>query len=266
MPVVALDGSAAGLSADGSTLVLIKPRVAFPRARTTFVVVAATELRVRERVTLKGDFSYDALSPDGRSLYLIEYTSRTDPTRYRVRLYDVPSEQLLPEPVVDPREPDERMRGYPITRATSPDGRWEYTLYDGAGHAPFVHALDTGAAVRCVHRRGRAGGRADPTSTSFGSRSAQDGRIVSVTGRDEPLVLIDAETFRCLRAARGGAARGRATGCGEGDGNAGGGGGTSCSTRRRDSRAGLLGALWPASGCSLVVGRRRRRVVPTSTS
>ena len=31
VPVVALNGSAAGLSADGSTLVLIKPRVAFPQ-------------------------------------------------------------------------------------------------------------------------------------------------------------------------------------------------------------------------------------------
>ena len=47
VPVVAFDGTPAGLSADGSTLVLIKPRVAFPRARTTFVVVAAEALRVR---------------------------------------------------------------------------------------------------------------------------------------------------------------------------------------------------------------------------
>jgi hypothetical protein len=34
------------------------------------------------------------------------------------------------------------MRGYPITRATGPGGRWVYTLYAGGKH-PFIHALDT---------------------------------------------------------------------------------------------------------------------------
>ena len=43
------------------------------------------------------------------------------------------------------------MRGYPITRATSPDGRWAYTLYDGAGAHPFIHALDTtGGEAACI--------------------------------------------------------------------------------------------------------------------
>ena len=43
------------------------------------------------------------------------------------------------------------MRGLPQTRVTSPDGRWEYTLYDGGGGEPFIHALDVveGATV-CI--------------------------------------------------------------------------------------------------------------------
>src|SRR5689334_24409599 len=41
IPAVAYDGSADGLSADGRTLVLIEPRVAFPRERTTLAVVDA---------------------------------------------------------------------------------------------------------------------------------------------------------------------------------------------------------------------------------
>ena len=49
----------------------------------------------------------------------------------------------LPTPIVDKSEPDERMAGLPITRQTTADGRWAYTLYDGAGKEPFVHALDT---------------------------------------------------------------------------------------------------------------------------
>ncbi len=38
-----------------------------------------------------------------------------------------------------------------MTRATSPDGGWEYTLYDGGGAHPFIHALDVveGATV-CI--------------------------------------------------------------------------------------------------------------------
>jgi hypothetical protein len=106
-------------------------------------VLDARRLQPRAVVRLRGDFSFDALSPDGRTMYLIEYTARRDPTRYAVREYDLRRSALLPEPVVDPREPDERMRGMPITRATSRDGRWEYTLYDGAGSYPFVRALDT---------------------------------------------------------------------------------------------------------------------------
>ena len=34
------------------------------------------------------------------------------------------------------------MNGMPIARATSPGGRWVYTLYQNPGGYPFVHALD----------------------------------------------------------------------------------------------------------------------------
>jgi hypothetical protein len=43
------------------------------------------------------------------------------------------------------------MRGAPITRLLSLDGRWAYTLYDGAGGTPFVHALDTATSrAHCI--------------------------------------------------------------------------------------------------------------------
>jgi hypothetical protein len=143
VPVVALDHTASGLSTNGSTLVLINPRRTFPRTRTSFVVLNAKNLHVRRQIVLQGDFSFDALSPDGTRMYLIHYLSRRDPTRYEVRALDVPSGKLLPTPIVDKSEPDERMAGLPITREMTADGRWAYTLYDGAGHEPFVHALDT---------------------------------------------------------------------------------------------------------------------------
>jgi hypothetical protein len=59
-----------------------------------------------------------------------------------VRAYDLRAQRLVADPIVDPHEQG-AMHGSPITRATSPDGRWAYTLYDGAGGTPFIHALDT---------------------------------------------------------------------------------------------------------------------------
>ena len=148
IPAVAIDGTPSGLAADGSRLVVIRPRQRFPRRRTQlaiFEIRSARELRpdpIRPRITLPGDFSFDAISPDGDTIYLVEYLDRRDPTEYRVRALDIASAKLDPEPVLDPEEPPGDMRGYPMTRVTSPDGEWEYTLYDGGGDEPFIHALD----------------------------------------------------------------------------------------------------------------------------
>jgi hypothetical protein len=142
VPVVANDGTSGGLSADGSTLVLTRIARSYPRRHTSFAVIDTEALAPRDTVELDGEWGFDALSPDGRWLYLVEQLSPIDRTRYAVRVYDLENDRLLDEPVVDPREPDEPMRGLPITRATGPEGRWEYTLYAGGQH-PFIHALDT---------------------------------------------------------------------------------------------------------------------------
>ena len=151
IPAVAYDSSASGLSADGSTLVLIQPRQAFPRAVTTFALLAVPSLQLQRIFTLRGDFSFDAISRAGRRMFLINYTAPADPTRYTVRAYDLQAGALLPKPIVDPKETADKMRGAPITRLLSLDGRWAYTLYDGAGGTPFVHALDTATSrAHCI--------------------------------------------------------------------------------------------------------------------
>jgi hypothetical protein len=151
IPAVALDGSPSGLSRDGRTLVVIRPRSSFPQARTKLAILNARTLRTERSLTLRGDFSFDAISPNGRLVYLIQYVAPKDPTRYAVRAYDVARGRLIPGPIIDPHEPDEAMRGFPLTRITSADGRWAYTLYDGGGNHPFVHALDTsGRTARCI--------------------------------------------------------------------------------------------------------------------
>jgi hypothetical protein len=141
IPAVAYDGSPGGISADGRTLVLISPRTRYPRKRTSFAVVDVRRLSVRRQISLRGDFSFDAISPDGLTMYLIEYSPRNS-ANYAVRAYDLAAGHLYREPVVDPSEPDEPMTGAPVTRVASADGRWAYTLYSSSPH-PFVHALDT---------------------------------------------------------------------------------------------------------------------------
>jgi hypothetical protein len=142
VPVVAYDATSGGLSADGATLILMRPPRTYPRRRTKFAVVDTKRLGLRRTIVLKGEWSFDAISPDGSTVYLVQALSRRDPNRYAVRAYDMRAHRLLPEPIVDRSEPDEPMRGVPVTRTTGPGGRWEYTLYAGGEH-PFVHALDT---------------------------------------------------------------------------------------------------------------------------
>jgi hypothetical protein len=171
VPAVDYNGTGGGLSADGKTLVLSHFAFDSPvyPPRTTRLAILDTDLRpqrhlragqrrppgVFSSIELRGHFAFDAISPDGSTIYLIHhFPNLTGPsyvTHYEVRAYDVKSGRLLPEPIIDPDEPEERMEGMPLYRAMSPDGRWAYTLYDGNGKEPFVHALDTvaGRAV-CV--------------------------------------------------------------------------------------------------------------------
>jgi hypothetical protein len=191
IPAVAYDGSASGLSADGRSLALIVPRPGFPRERTTFALLDAATLKPRTTLSLNGDFSFDAMSPNGRWLYLIHYTSPDDPLSYEVRALDTSSGKLDPKPIVDPREPDEAMNGHPLTRATSPDGRWAYTLYEGAEH-PFVHALDTsGRSARCIDLDWLHG-RKDLWQLRFGL----DGRELSVRSGAQAVAVVDTQSFR----------------------------------------------------------------------
>lgn len=149
IPLVGLDGSTDGISHDGSTLVVgdtLQPG----KTTSSFLVIGALRGELRATITLQGDFSFDALSPGARMLYLIQHVSPTDPSKYRVRAYDLGARRLLQRSVIDKTSWEEVMTGRPFTRVTSSSGRWVYTLYTGGAH-PFVHALDTqSATARCI--------------------------------------------------------------------------------------------------------------------
>jgi hypothetical protein len=141
VPIVTFDYGSGGVSADGSTLVIARAPSTYPARRTTMAVLGTGRLHLRRTIELKGDWRFDALSPDASTLFLIQITDRKT-GGYAVRAYDLRAGRLLSEPIVDPSEPDEPMRGSPMTRTNGPGGRWVYTLYSGGEH-PFIHALDT---------------------------------------------------------------------------------------------------------------------------
>jgi hypothetical protein len=197
VPAVAQDGTTTGLSADARTLVLVRPRLSYPQRSTKLAVLDASSLKVRRYVNLHGDFSVDAISPDGRRLYLIQYTSPRNPLAYAVRSLDLRRGRLDRGEIVDPHERDEKMNGLPMSRATSADGRWAYTLYDGMGKAPFVHALDTGARrARCIDLPSL------PTGVSIGALAlAVRGGQLRIDGPNGPVAFVDRRTFAVSRRA-----------------------------------------------------------------
>jgi hypothetical protein len=197
IPLVAYDGTAAGFMPDGRTLMLAQPVFAGQtlRNRTSFAFVDVRKMRLLRTISVAGAFSFDALSPDGRYLYLTEYVSREDPSRYRVRAYDLERNRLLAKIVTDRKSWATEMQGSPVSRL-SVDG-WAYTLYGGGPSRPFIHALDTRhVEAVCIFL---------PWKTSpqhlfdYRLRSDGDGHLVVRGPRGRSLLVVDRQSFRVLK-------------------------------------------------------------------
>jgi hypothetical protein len=145
IPLVTFRGDVGGLSANGRVLVLAQPYAGNGglRTSTSFAILRTKPLAVRTTVRLHGDFGFDALSADGRTLFLIQHVSERNLFSYRVRAYDLRAGKLLAGVIADKRQASWLMDGMPVARATSAGGRWVYTLYSASDNYPFVHALDT---------------------------------------------------------------------------------------------------------------------------
>ena len=199
IPGVDFSGSMTGLSADGQTLILAQIPAGTPHT-TRLLVLDTAPLTIRTRLTLPGWSTVDAISPDGRWLYLIHYAS-PDITKYEVLAYDLPAHRLLAQPVVDPRERDEAMTGIPVNRVMSAGGRWAYTLYLRPSGVPFIHALDTThhravcidlpplatADISSAHLVLMPGGRTLQVEVGGVNRAAIDTQTFRVTRRQPPI-------------------------------------------------------------------------------
>lgn len=195
IPLVAFDGTPGGLSADRRTLVLAS-WVGPDSTVTRFAVFSTPALRLLRTLTLDGRFGFDALSPDGRTLFVNQYVARQDPTRYRVRTVDLATGRLDPGAVVDKASVGSAMRGVPLTRATATTGRNVYTLYRNVAGPAFVHALDTVRRSSICIELPWAGAAQDRLSGARLSLRRGDRELVVTHRRVGVLAVIDTQRYR----------------------------------------------------------------------
>jgi hypothetical protein len=193
IPAVTSVGLAGGLSPDGHLLVLSEPpNYQGLRTNSRFVVLTTKPLALRQAVELRGEFGFDALSPDGRTLYLIHHNSASNLVAYEVRAYDLRAKQLLRRVIVAKGEGP--MNGYPVARASSKSGAWVYTLYTRQRGTTFVHALDAAhRAAVCIDLPWKPG-----LGGAWQGRLAlsADGRTLHVRADGRAVATIDTKTFR----------------------------------------------------------------------
>lgn len=151
IPQITFSGVVEGTWANGRRL-LLSTSIYDDPSSTRFVVVDTRTLATRRTVTLRGAFAFDALSPDGKRLYLTQFPNGYNgPIRYVVRSLNLATGRLEPGAIVDKTEPGERMTGIPMGRTWSLDAGTAYTLYNGLESHAFVHALDTvKRSARCI--------------------------------------------------------------------------------------------------------------------
>src|SRR5262249_22728136 len=77
VPGVTFNGVPEGTWAGGRRLVLASS-VYDDQTRTRFVVIDTRTLRALRTIALRGAFAFDALSPDGRRMYVLQYPQGVD--------------------------------------------------------------------------------------------------------------------------------------------------------------------------------------------
>lgn len=186
LPTIGLDPIPRGVSTDRSTIVLVEAdaehgAAGVDKSVSRFAVVdARLGLGYPPRIiTLDGAFDFDALSPDGTLLYVAEQVPGPLDGRYQVRAVETATGRMRDAVIVDKRNIDEEMAGWPVDQARRADGM-VMTLYRGAEY-PFVHALSSVEAwAVCI----------DLPTRGFGDvEAAADWGIVSLGGGKSDLAI-----------------------------------------------------------------------------
>jgi hypothetical protein len=131
-----------GLSANGKWMVLVAPPVTVVGSGTLnrFAVVDLGQKRIDRVVNANGDVGFDAISDDGKNLYLVEHL--VPAPHYAVRVASFNGgfvDGVLGQ--IKTAEPEVMNGLYHASVAVGSD--WFLSLYSNPSHGPFIHALNT---------------------------------------------------------------------------------------------------------------------------
>ncbi len=132
-------------SANGRWLAFVRSG----KGTTAFAVVDSTRHRLAYRFALASRYDVDAVSPDGRRLFLIQWFASNGPPKYAVRAYDLARAEMA---TVALKSSDSGMAGFAWGAVASPGGHRLLTLYLNISNGTaFVHDLDLRASyAMCV--------------------------------------------------------------------------------------------------------------------
>jgi hypothetical protein len=201
LPTIGEDPTPVGLSGDTTTQVLVDASAGAATASTSRFAVVPASLKGKPKViSLDGHFDYDAISTDGRTLYVVEHLAGPPAGHYQVRQLDVATGALQSGVIADKRNLDEAMGGYPLGQLRL-NGGLIATLYAGAEH-PFIHALHTleGFAF-CIDLPSTGDGSATSAS-DWGIAATAGGPEYAVNASAGLVVQVDASAGNVLRSAQ----------------------------------------------------------------
>jgi hypothetical protein len=201
LPTIGADPAPMGVSADGRTIVLVEGGPGAGDGRSRFVILSRSFDAKPRIVELDGSFEYDALSPDGATLYVIEHLAAPPEGHYQVRAVDTASGTLREGVVVDKQNLNEPMAGYPIAQLRQPNG-FVFTLYRGAEH-PFIHALSSADGWAICIDLPATGADDAAAALDWGLTASADGHAVFAVNATLGLVAeVDPNDLSVRRSAR----------------------------------------------------------------
>jgi len=169
LPEATASGLPGGLSANGQWLV-----VQSSDTRTTRMFVIDTRaLAIAHQVMLAGEFTFDAINDGGTNLYLIQHLNGRE---YYVRLFDLTSNALTDNIVVDKSDGNQAMTGLRLSGIASAGHEWLFSMYVRDHDTPFIHALNLdGPFAFCLDLPG-SGFAADGRQSQWTLAMSTDGR------------------------------------------------------------------------------------------
>ena len=171
LPDATASGVPGGLSPNGAWLVVQSSG----STTTRMLVIDTRALTIAHRVTLAGEFTFDAINDAGTNLYLIQHLNGRE---YYVRLFDLATNSLTDNIVVDKSDGNQAMTGVRLSGIASAGHGWLFSMYVREHDTPFIHALNLdGPFAFCLDLPG-SGFAADGRESQWSLAMSPDGRLL----------------------------------------------------------------------------------------